>query len=86
MDYNRARFHWMSIGRDSVLECASVLALSNCHPAWSRKSAKTLAHSKTLSRPNRLLSIQTQMVLVHPTDSSISCPQITKDREGACLH
>jgi hypothetical protein len=41
--------------RDSVLECASVLALSGWQLRWVTKSAKTLAHSKTLSRTTTIL-------------------------------
>jgi hypothetical protein len=52
MDYNRATFHWMPVGRESVLECASVLALFRDQARDCQlESAKTLAHSKTLSRP-----------------------------------
>jgi hypothetical protein len=53
----------MSLERDSVLECASVLALFRDKRHCQLESAKTLAHSKTLSRSSALFSIQMHMVL-----------------------
>jgi hypothetical protein len=48
----RSAVEWniMPVGRESVLECASVLALFVTKHDCQLESAKTLAHSKTLSR------------------------------------
>ena len=64
IDYNRARFRWIPVGRDSVLECASVLALSSWQSRLVTKKAPR--HWRTPKRCRAqlaLFSIQTQMVL-----------------------
>jgi hypothetical protein len=63
MAYNRARFHWMPVGRDSFWSAPVSWRFFVTKRDGQLESAKTLAHSKSCRAQLALFSIQTQMVL-----------------------